>query len=338
MGFFQKCAAMMAVFTMMVAGSAMAGWKPDGPLTLQIGFGAGGSTDTMGRVLAKVMKDQTGWNIFAENKTGGGGVAMFTGIAKMPPNGKVIGLGVNMPILVNLVRRGDELPFDLDSFDYLGTIAKAELALVAAADASEEAPEDGQEPVMDADGQDDANEEAAMDDEPVATEDPFVMRAIVNIPEEPAKDEPPKSLIGHIAGLMFASKPAKADDSTESTAEDVAEAPHVAMPSSSDLTTHDAPRADHVEVMGVDMMGNALQLDATDIASEEMQAEAMQAEAGQETATIEPVSAEPKAEDAEMPMGGLASLKPTNQPKLDMNGVGEDVDLDIPAFLRRQAN
>ena len=210
--------------------------------------------------------------------------------------------------------------------------------LVAAADASEEAPEDGQEPVMDADGQDDANEEAAMDDEPVATEDPFVMRAIVNIPEEPAKDEPPKSLIGHIAGLMFASKPAKADDSTESTAEDVAEAPHVAMPSSSDLTTHDAPRADHVEVMGVDMMGNALQLDATDIASEEMQAEAMQAEAGQETATIEPVSAEPKAEDAEMPMGGLASLKPTNQPKLDMNGVGEDVDLDIPAFLRRQAN
>ena len=135
MGFFQKCAAMSAVVAMMVAGSAMAGWKPDGPLSLQIGFGAGGSTDTMGRVLAKVMKEQTGWNIFAENKTGGGGVAMFTGIAKMPPNGRVIGLGVNMPILVNLVRRGDELPFDLDSFDYLGTIAKAELALVAAADA-----------------------------------------------------------------------------------------------------------------------------------------------------------------------------------------------------------
>ena len=132
MGFFQKCAAMSAVVAMMVAGSAMAGWKPDGPLSLQIGFGAGGSTDTMGRVLAKVMKDQTGWNIFAENKTGGGGVAMFTGIAKMPPNGRVIGLGVNMPILVNLVRRGDELPFDLDSFDYLGTIAKAEGTLPVA--------------------------------------------------------------------------------------------------------------------------------------------------------------------------------------------------------------
>ena len=39
-----------------IAGPAAAAWKPDGTLTLQIGFGAGGSTDTLGRVLAKVMK------------------------------------------------------------------------------------------------------------------------------------------------------------------------------------------------------------------------------------------------------------------------------------------
>ncbi len=124
-------AAFMAVVTPLAAED----WKPSGTLKLQIGFGAGGSTDTMGRVLANVMEDQTGWNIVAENKTGGGGIAMFTGIAKMPPRGQVIGLGVNMPILVNLVKRGEELPFDLDSFDYLGTISKAELALVAAKDA-----------------------------------------------------------------------------------------------------------------------------------------------------------------------------------------------------------
>ena len=113
-----------------IAGPAAAAWKPDGTLTLQIGFGAGGSTDTLGRVLAKVMKEQTGWNIIVENKTGGGGIAMFTGIAKMPPRGKVIGLGVNMPVLVNLVRRQNELAFKLDSFDYLGTISKASLRLL----------------------------------------------------------------------------------------------------------------------------------------------------------------------------------------------------------------
>lgn len=119
-----------------LAGAASAAdWKPSGTLRLQIGFAAGGSTDTMGRVIAKVMKEQTGWNIIAENKTGGGGVAMFTGISKMPPKGNVIGMGVNMPIIVNLVKRGDELPFDLDSFDYLGTVARAQLALIARADA-----------------------------------------------------------------------------------------------------------------------------------------------------------------------------------------------------------
>lgn len=134
-------------FTKMIAGAALsacimmagtanaADWKPSGPIKMQIGFGAGGSTDTMSRVLAKVMKEQTGWSIIAENKPGGGGVAMFTAISKMPANGQIIGVGVNMPILVNLVKRGDKLGFDLDSFDYLGTIAKAELALVASKDA-----------------------------------------------------------------------------------------------------------------------------------------------------------------------------------------------------------
>lgn len=112
-----------------------ADWKPDGPLTIQVGFAAGGSTDTMGRVLGKVMKENTGWNIVVENKPGGGGVAMFTGLSQMPANGNTVGMGVSIPVLVQLVNRGDQLPFDLDSFDYLGTVAKAELALVAGKDA-----------------------------------------------------------------------------------------------------------------------------------------------------------------------------------------------------------
>ncbi|AUQ52483.1 putative protein in bacteria (plasmid) [Phaeobacter inhibens] len=126
----------LAIGTVLSVSSAMADdWKPDGTLRLQIAFGAGGSTDTMGRVLAQTIKENTGWNIIAENKTGGGGVAMFTGIAKMPPRGLVIGLGVNEPILVNLATRGDQLAFDLDDFDYLGTVAKGQIAAVAAANA-----------------------------------------------------------------------------------------------------------------------------------------------------------------------------------------------------------
>ncbi|AVO38164.1 tripartite tricarboxylate transporter substrate binding protein [Pukyongiella litopenaei] len=110
-------------------------WTPPGPVKLQIGFGAGGETDTIGRVIATVMKEQTGWNVIAENKPGGGGVAMFTGISAAPADGTVIGMGVTMPVMINLVLRGDELPFDVDSFDYLATVARAPLAIVAKADA-----------------------------------------------------------------------------------------------------------------------------------------------------------------------------------------------------------
>ena len=128
-------AAIAAGAAMFVAGAAQADWAPGGPLSLQIGFAAGGSTDTIGRIVAKVLRDQTGWNVVAENKPGGGGIAMFTGIANRPADGSVVGLGVSMPILVNLVTRPDKLDFDLDSFDYLATAARAQLALVARADA-----------------------------------------------------------------------------------------------------------------------------------------------------------------------------------------------------------
>ncbi len=110
-------------------------WEPSQPITIEIGFGAGGSTDTMGRVLGEVIKEQTDWNVIVENRPGGGGVAMFTSLSQRPADNHTIGMGVGIPVLVQLVQRGDELPFDVDSFDYLGTIAKAELALVASADA-----------------------------------------------------------------------------------------------------------------------------------------------------------------------------------------------------------
>ena len=125
------------VGSMMLASSLVqaADWQPDGDIRLQIGFGAGGSTDVMGRVLAKTIEEQTGWNVIAENKTGGGGMAMFTVISKMPKNNNIVGLGVNMPVMINLVKRPDDVAFNLDSFDYLGTMARAQLALISRADA-----------------------------------------------------------------------------------------------------------------------------------------------------------------------------------------------------------
>ncbi len=110
-------------------------WKPAGTLTIEIGFGAGGSTDVIGRIVANTLKEQTGWNVVAENKPGGGGMAMFTAIANKPADSATVGLGVSMPVMINLVTRADEVKFTLDSFDYLATAARAQLALVARGDA-----------------------------------------------------------------------------------------------------------------------------------------------------------------------------------------------------------
>ena len=125
----------LAAATTFAATVSAEDWAPKGPLMFQIGFGAGGSTDAMGRVIAKVMEEQTGWNIVVENKAGAGGVSMFTGISKSKPNGQVIGMGVSTPILMQLVMRPEQLPFDADSFDYLSSVAKGQLALVANANA-----------------------------------------------------------------------------------------------------------------------------------------------------------------------------------------------------------
>jgi len=112
-----------------------ADWSPPGSIKLQVGFGAGGSTDTLGRLVAANVEETMGWNVVVENKPGGGGVAMLSGLMNAKPDGLTIGLAVNVPILINLAKRGDKLPFKIDSFDYIGTITKAEVALVAKADA-----------------------------------------------------------------------------------------------------------------------------------------------------------------------------------------------------------
>ena len=110
-------------------------WAPKGSIKLQIGFGAGGSTDTLGRIVAAKVEENTGWNVVVENKPGGGGVAMLSGLMNAKPDGSTLGLAVNVPILINWAKRGDQLPFKIDTFDYIGTITKGEVALVAKADA-----------------------------------------------------------------------------------------------------------------------------------------------------------------------------------------------------------
>lgn len=117
------------------ANVAHAEWTPSGPITIQIGFGTGGSTDILGRAIAAAMEANTGWDVIAENKPGGGGVAMFSSMVREKPDGLTVGMGVTIPTLMNLALRGDKLPFKADSFDYLATVVLAPVAIITRADA-----------------------------------------------------------------------------------------------------------------------------------------------------------------------------------------------------------
>jgi len=112
-----------------------ADWKPSGPVTLTVAFGAGGMTDTLARLLADQMKKNTGWNMVVKNRPGGGGVAMFASLSRAKPDGLNIGIGVNMPIVMQLIVRPAKIPFRIKDFDYLGTVVWAQLAIVAPKDA-----------------------------------------------------------------------------------------------------------------------------------------------------------------------------------------------------------
>jgi tripartite-type tricarboxylate transporter receptor subunit TctC len=127
--------AAIAAIAIAIPGAAFADWEPSGPITLQVGFGSGGSTDTLGRAIAASMEENTGWDVIVENKPGGGGIAMFSSLVGKKADGTTLGMGVTIPTLMNLATRGDKLPFKADSFDYLATIVLAPLALVAPADA-----------------------------------------------------------------------------------------------------------------------------------------------------------------------------------------------------------
>ncbi len=115
--------------------TSAAEWKPDGPLRLQVGFGAGGGTDTLARALAASIEKNTSWDVIVENKPGGGGVAMFSHLVREKPDGRTIGMGVNLPILMNIVLQGDKLPFKAEDFDYLASVMVAPLSMVAKKDA-----------------------------------------------------------------------------------------------------------------------------------------------------------------------------------------------------------
>jgi tripartite-type tricarboxylate transporter receptor subunit TctC len=87
-----------------------AGW-PSKPVTLIVGFAAGGATDTAARIIAKKLSENLGVSVVVDNKAGAGGNIAAQATANAPPDGYTIHLSSVGPLSVapHLVKG---LPYD----------------------------------------------------------------------------------------------------------------------------------------------------------------------------------------------------------------------------------
>lgn len=84
---------------------------PNKPITLLVGFAAGGATDTAARIIAKKLGENLSLSIMVDNRPGAGGNIVHQQLANATPDGSVILLGSVGPLCIapHLVAK---LPYD----------------------------------------------------------------------------------------------------------------------------------------------------------------------------------------------------------------------------------
>jgi tripartite-type tricarboxylate transporter receptor subunit TctC len=88
-----------------------AAWKPAKPIRFLVGFSAGGSADTLARLLAAPMGEYLGTQIVVENIVGAGAMIAMTALTRAAPDGLTIGMGSAGSHAINPAIMGAKMPF-----------------------------------------------------------------------------------------------------------------------------------------------------------------------------------------------------------------------------------
>lgn len=131
-----RCVKMLFVTLLIMVGSAsgvLAGDYPDRPLKMVVGFRAGGTVDTMARVLAKNAGEILGQPIIIMNKPGGGATVAASYMASVAPDGYTMCASIDPPYdFAPLAQK--TIRYKLDDFKFLGIYGQFQPAFVAKAD------------------------------------------------------------------------------------------------------------------------------------------------------------------------------------------------------------
>lgn len=127
--------AVAAALAVGLSSPVLAEWTPDKPVKIVVPFGAGGSTDTFGRVVASAMEQETGWTVIVENRPGAGGVIGQLEVANAEPDGYTVGLSSTSLFSIEPFMPNATGELQPDSVDFIGTLSVIPYAIVAASDA-----------------------------------------------------------------------------------------------------------------------------------------------------------------------------------------------------------
>ncbi len=107
---FAATAAALALSTLAAAPAAQAQDIPKKPITIVVGFAAGGAADHAARVVAKRLSENLGVPVNIDNKAGAGGNIAHAEVARGPADGSVILLGSVGPLAI--APHMTKLPYD----------------------------------------------------------------------------------------------------------------------------------------------------------------------------------------------------------------------------------
>ena len=101
---------------------ATADWKPSGPITINIGFKAGGGTDTQARLIGEELSNKKGWSFIYKNIDGKGGANLARSIKGGATDGHTIGMATTSSLTYTpLISKN--AGYTADDFDYIITTA-----------------------------------------------------------------------------------------------------------------------------------------------------------------------------------------------------------------------
>lgn len=122
-----------ALAGLMLMGAAHAQDYPTKPVTIVVPFSAGGSSDTLTRILAERMEKSLGQRIIVRNIEGAGGTVGAEHVVKAPPDGYTLLIHhIGMSTAPTLYKN---LPFDpIKDFEHIGLVAEAPMAIVGRKD------------------------------------------------------------------------------------------------------------------------------------------------------------------------------------------------------------